>query len=75
MKSIDLIEGVWGERSLKDSTLGEIGVKLTALQWKNIRNGDSLWYEKAYPEEVVKEIKGTSLADILKRNLDLCEVE
>lgn len=31
-------------------------------------NGDRLWYENTYPESVIKEIKATSFADIIKMN-------
>ena len=41
---------------------------INALQFKKIRNGDRLWYEYAYPEEIVKEIKQTSFGDVLRRN-------
>jgi peroxidase len=48
--------------------MGEIGIRLNAMQFKKIRDGDRFWYENSYPEEIVKEIKNTSFADVLKRN-------
>jgi hypothetical protein len=47
------------------TALGEIGNKLWILQMNKIRNGDSLWYENTYPADVIKEIKATSLRQIL----------
>jgi hypothetical protein len=51
-----------------------MAAKLNAIQWKNIRNADKYWYEAYYPAEIVKEIKATSLADVLQRNLGLKNV-
>lgn len=50
------------------TALGEIGNRLWIVQMNKIRNGDSLWYENAYPEEVIKEIKATSLRTLLERH-------
>jgi hypothetical protein len=36
--------------TLISTALGEIGNRLWILQMNKIRNGDSLWYENAYPE-------------------------
>jgi hypothetical protein len=57
-----------GEQPEAMTALGEIGNKLWILQMNKIRNGDSLWYENVYPEDVIKEIKATSLRQIFERN-------
>jgi hypothetical protein len=48
--------------------MGEIGKRLVGFQFQKIRNGDRFWYEAAYPQSVVREIKATSFGDIIKRN-------
>ena len=57
-----------GEKGVPDSPLGELGVRLNAFQFQKIRNGDRLWYENAYPEAVVREIKNTTFAEVIMRN-------
>lgn len=66
--NIDLWVGIIGERSVPGSDLGELGGKLVAAQFKKIRNADRLWYENVFPPALVKEIRTTSLGDVIKRN-------
>ena len=60
-----------GEYKLEDSMYGEFGATVAGVQFKGIRNGDRLWYENAYPQEVVDEIKATTITDIILRNTDI----
>ena len=45
-------------------------MRLTAEQFKNIRNGDKFWYENTFPINIVREIRQTTLAHIISRNSD-----
>lgn len=36
-----------------------------------VRAGDRFWYESTFPEEVIKEIKETTLADLIRRNTEI----
>ena len=38
--------------------------------FKNIRDGDRFWYESCYPSEIIDEIKQTTFADVINRNVD-----
>lgn len=71
MDNIDSYVGVLGERKLEESMYGEFGATVAAVQFKSIRDGDRFWYEKAYPQEVVDEIKATTITDIILRNTDI----
>lgn len=71
---MDLYVGVLGEKDINNSIVGEIGMTLIARQFKNIRNGDRFWYESAYPDEIIKQIKCTSFSDLIKRNIGIIEV-
>ena len=50
---------------------GELGATIAGMQFKAIRDGDRFWYQYAYPAEVVQEIKGTTITDIILRNTDI----
>jgi hypothetical protein len=71
LRAVDLYVGVLGEKDIKGSVVGEIAMTLIARQFKNIRNGDRLWYENAYPEEIIRQIKCTSFSDLIKRNIGI----
>jgi hypothetical protein len=58
------------------SDMGEVGGRMIAAQFKKIRNADRLWYENAmapYPG-LLREIKNTSLGDVIKRNTRVINV-
>ena len=50
MDNIDSYVGVLGENKLEDSMYGEFGATVAAVQFKGIRDGDRLWYERAFPQ-------------------------
>ena len=50
---------------------GELGAAIAGEQFRGMRDGDRFWYELAYPAEIVAEIKGTSLTDIIMRNTEI----
>ena len=59
------------------SDMGKVGGKMIAAQFKKIRNADKLWYENVmapFPG-LLKEIKNTSLGDLIKRNSRVSKVE
>jgi hypothetical protein len=58
------------------SDMGKVGGKMIAAQFKKIRNADRLWYENVmapFPE-LLKEIKNTSLGNVIKRNSRVSKV-
>ena len=65
---VELWVGVVCEEGKPDGVLGDVGGKVCGETFRKIRDGDRYWYEYAYPEEIVKEIKKTTLADVIKRN-------
>ena len=57
--------------------MGEVGGRMIAAQFKKIRNVDRLWYENVmatYPA-LLREIKNTSLGDVIKRNSQVINVQ
>ena len=65
---LDLWLGIIGEPSINGAILGETGVAIVGNQFRLIRNGDRFWYENAYPQSIIREIKATSFADVIMRN-------
>ena len=53
---------------------GELGATIAGLQFSNIRNGDRVWFEYAYPADIIEEIKKTTLTDIIYRNTDITDM-
>lgn len=51
---IDLWLGILGEPSAPGAVMGELGIRMNALQFRNTRNADRLWYENVYPQNVIK---------------------
>ena len=68
VNEIDLWVGVVCERSAPGGILGELGSRIVAETFKNIRDGDRFWYEGTYPKKIVREIKQTTFSDVIKRN-------
>ena len=69
--NVELYVGVLGEKKMPGSNFGELGATIAAQQFNAIRDGDRLWYQHAYPQEIIDEIDATSLADIIRRNTDI----
>lgn len=67
--------GVLNEESLPGGVIGELGGTIIGRVFKRLRDGDRLWYEDAYPQNVVAEIKGTFFSEIIIRNTGIKELE
>ena len=57
--------GILGEPRVKGSLMGELGIKMIGEAFRNIRDGDSFWYELELPSEVVKEIQEMNFSSLL----------
>lgn len=70
---IDAYIGGLAEDHLPNSNLGELFWISTMEQFENLRNGDRFWYEnpEQFTPEEIAEIYGTTLAAIVKRNLNV----
>ena len=66
--------GIIAERSIQNGILGELGSAIVGQTFRNLRDGDRFWFEHAYPQSVIDEIKGTKLADIVRRNTNATTV-
>ncbi len=65
---LDAYAAVLGEKRNKDGIIGEFASAMIGDQFRNLRDGDRFWYEHVMPPDVIKEIKNTTLADLIMRN-------
>ena len=68
INSMDPWVGILNEDSLAGGIVGELGAEIIGRAFRKLRAADRLWYENAYPESVIAEIKGTFLSEIVIRN-------
>ena len=67
--------GIINEKSINGGILGELGSMIVGTTFKNLRDGDRFWYEKVLNHNVLPEIKGTFLAEILVRNTKIRKLQ
>ena len=72
---IDLWVGGLAERHVPGSSLGETFTRILVDQFSRLRDGDRYWYQNALPADIVKQVKGTSLVDIIRRNTALTNLQ
>jgi peroxidase len=69
--NIDLWIGGLAEDHLPNSSLGITFTRILVDQFTRLRDGDRFWYQNVLPADLIREIRGTSLADIAQRNTNL----
>ncbi len=67
---VELFVAILGEPANRNANIGRLGARIVARQFKNIRDADALWYENWFPQALIDEIKGTTLIDIIQRNVN-----
>ena len=72
---IDLWVGGLAEKHLAGSSLGETFTRIIADQFTRLRDGDRFWYQNALPPRDLKTIQATSLADVLRRNTQVTNLQ
>ncbi|MFE6800014.1 peroxidase family protein [Paenibacillus chitinolyticus] len=74
---IDSLIGGLAEDHLADSSLGPLMTNIIVEQFKRLRKGDRFWYENdpALSREDVVRLKSTTLADIIRRNTGVRDIQ
>jgi len=72
---IDLWVGGLAEKHLPNSSLGETFTRILVDQFSRLRDGDRYWYQNVLPAGTVREIQSTTLADIVRRNTQLTNLQ
>jgi len=72
---IDLWAGALAEDHLPGSSVGETVQTIVVDQFTRIRDGDRLWYENAFSNRDVRQLKGTTLSDVIRRNTNVSNLQ
>ena len=48
--------------------MGDLGCEIVGQTLRNLRNGDSFWFENIFSQAMIDEISSTTLSDIIRRN-------
>lgn len=73
--NIDLWIGGLAEDHLPGSSLGETFTAILVDQFARLRDGDRFWYQSYLPNHLVREIEDTTLADVIRRNTGLTQLQ
>jgi hypothetical protein len=73
--NIDLWVGGLAEDHLPNSSLGATFTRILVDQFTRLRDGDRFWYQTALPENLLRNVQNTSLADIVRRNTQLTKLQ
>lgn len=72
--SVDNMD-VWvaglSEDPVAGSSLGELFHTIVARQFEVLRDGDRFWYQRSLSDDEIRQIEGTTLADIIRRNTSI----
>jgi len=73
--TLDLWVAGLAEKHLPGSSLGETFTRILVDQFSRLRDGDRFWYQNALPAKAVQDVQRTSLADIVRRNTQLTNLQ
>jgi peroxidase len=68
---LDLWVAGLAEQHLPGSSLGETFTRIIVEQFTRLRDGDRYWYQRILPRSLARSVERTTLADIVKRNTGL----
>lgn len=72
---VDLWVGGLAEKHLPGSSLGATFTRIIVDQFRRLRDGDRYWYQNVLPPAVARSIQATSLADVIRRNTSLTNLQ
>lgn len=71
INKIDVFIGIIAEDPLPGGIVGELGAAIIKHTMSKIRSGDRFWYENSLPQIILDEVKGTTFADLIRRNTEI----
>lgn len=72
---LDLWVAGLAEKHLPGSSMGATFTRILVDQFSRLRDGDRYWYQNALPADAVRDIQKTTLADIVRRNTTLTNLQ
>ena len=75
VNNIDLWVGILAEDHLSGGSMGELGSTIIRDQFERLRDGDRLWYENVFTGNELRQLRNTSLADVIKRNTSITNLQ
>ncbi|MEM9409906.1 MAG: peroxidase family protein [Planctomycetota bacterium] len=72
---LDPLVGFLAEDHASNSSLGITLITILKDQFERVRDADRFWYELVYTGEDLERIRNTTLADVIKRNTTLTNVQ
>ena len=73
--NIDLWIGGLAEDHLPNSSMGATFTAILVDQFTRLRNGDRFWYQNSLPEQTLRNVENTSMADIIRLNTNLTKLQ
>ncbi len=76
VNNVGLWTGGLSETHVAGALVGETFQTIMAMQFEALRDGDRLWFEnQGFDAQTLKDIKATTLADIILRNTDTQHIQ
>lgn len=72
---IDLWVGGLAEDHVAGSSVGETFQTIIVDQFERLRDGDRFWYQNQFSGAELKQLRNTSLSDIIERNTELTSIQ
>jgi len=73
--NIDLWVGSLAEDHVRGASVGPTLQAVISDQFERLRDGDRFWFERTFSGRMLAQLENTTLADIVRRNTDLTNVQ
>src|SRR5262249_54435543 len=75
VNNIDLWVGALAETHVPGGSVGPLIRRMVVDQFSRVRDGDRFWYERAFSGATLSGLENVTLADILRRNTTITNVQ
>jgi hypothetical protein len=75
VNNIDAWVGMLAENHVRGASVGPLIQRVLIDQFTRLRDGDRFWYEKAFSPAEVDQLNRTTLADVIRRNTGLTNLQ
>ncbi len=75
VNNIDAFVGGLAEDHVRGSSVGPLFHRIIADQFERLRDGDRFWYENNLSRAELREVRGTTLSDLIRRNTTINNIQ